>query len=53
MIRLAIPGALAALPAAAHDVAGAPHAHPHVDPNLLMAGVAALGVGALLVWMRR
>jgi MYXO-CTERM domain-containing protein len=53
MIRIAFLGLLAALPAAAHDVAGAPHAHPHVDPNLLLAGAALLAVLAALAWQRR
>ena len=53
MIRIAAFAALAALPAAAHDVAGAPHAHPHLDPKLLMAGAALMAVIALIAWKRR
>jgi hypothetical protein len=44
MIRFATLGVLAALPAAAHEVGGAPHAHPHLDPNLLLATLAGLAV---------
>jgi hypothetical protein len=53
MTRFAILAVLLAMPAAAHDVAGAPHAHPHIDPNLLMLGAAMLAVFAVIAWRRR
>ena len=53
MIRFAFLAVLAALPAAAHDVSGAPHAHPHTDPNLFMAGAAGLAVIGYFIWQRR